>query len=168
MRKQDLAAAEPAAAEVVRVQAVRCPAGHLNPASQTTCRACASPIFPQEAMIVPRPSLGVLRLPSGDPVSLDRGVFIGRSPRIPEGWHGPRPNLLQVSSPGKDVSRTHAEIVLEGWHVLVRDLGSTNGTTLTLPGRNPMRIRDPEPVLVEPGTVIGLADEVFLRFEGTV
>ena len=49
--------------------------------------------------------------------------------------------------------------------MLVRDLGSTNGTTVTLPGQEPVRLRPSEEQGIEPGTVITLADEVALTFE---
>ena len=65
----------------------------------------------------------------------------------------------------RDISRNHAEVVLEGWHVLVRDLGSTNGTTVTLPGQEPVRLRPTEDHGIEPGAVITLADEVSLTYE---
>ena len=35
-----------------------------------------------------------------------------------------------MPSPERDVSRNHVEVILEGWHVLIRDLGTTNGTTV--------------------------------------
>ena len=41
-----------------------------------------------------------------------------------------RPHLVRLASAENDISRNHAEVILEGWHVLVRDLGSTNGTLL--------------------------------------
>jgi hypothetical protein len=49
--------------------------------------------------------------------------------------------------------------------VLVRDLGSTNGTTVTLPGQEPVRLRPTEDQGIEPGTVVTLADEVELTYE---
>ncbi len=55
--------------------------------------------------------------------------------------------------------------MLDGWHVLVRDLGSTNGTTVTLPGQEPVRLRPTEDQGIEPGTVVTLADEVVLTYE---
>ena len=49
--------------------------------------------------------------------------------------------------------------------MLVRDLGSTNGTTIALPGQEPVRLRPTEDQGIEPGTVISLADEVTLVYE---
>ncbi len=113
-----------------------------------------------------RPSLGVLRLSTGGSVSLDRGVILGRAPRVDEDVPaGERPHVLRVGGPDRDISRNHAEIVLEGWRVLVRDLGSTNGTTVTRPGQPPVRLRPGEPLEIEPGSVVSLADEVVLSYE---
>ena len=52
-----------------------------------------------------------------------------------------RPHLVRVTSAQNDISRNHVEILLEDWHVLIRDLGSTNGTTVALPGQHPVRLR---------------------------
>jgi hypothetical protein len=112
----------------------------------------------------PRPVLGALRLSTGDVVTLDRGVVLGRAP---EAGDGERPHLVKVLSPSGDISRVHLEVVLEGWHVLVRDLGSTNGSTVSVPGEAPVRVRAHELVAIEPGTEVSLADEVSFRFEVT-
>ncbi|MEP6798448.1 MAG: FHA domain-containing protein, partial [Lapillicoccus sp.] len=148
------------------VMAVRCPAGHLNPPEAARCRQCAQEVAPQEPFPAPRPPLGVLRLPSGDVVTLDRGIVLGRAPRtsldVPV---ASRPHVVRVASPQKDVSRTHLEVVLDGWQVLVRDLETTNGTLVTLPGEAPTPLLPDEPRVIAPGTRISLADEVELTYE---
>ncbi len=148
------------------VLAVLCPAGHASPPHSSACRVCGRDIPPQQPFQTPRPSLGVLRLPTGDVVMLDRGVLLGRSPKVNADLDaGMQPHLVRVPSPENDISRNHVEIVLEGWHVLIRDLGSTNGTTVTLPGQLPVRLRPSDQQVLEPGTVITLADEVAITFE---
>jgi len=148
------------------VLAVLCSAGHPSPPHAGTCRTCAREIPAQQPFQTPRPPLGVLRLASGDVVSLDRGVLLGRSPKVNADLPAAeRPHLVRVPSPENDISRNHVEVVLEGWHVLVRDLGSTNGTTVALPGQVPVRLRPGDQQLIEPGTTITLADEVSLTFE---
>lgn len=99
-------------------------------------------------------------------MTLDRGVLIGRRPTEPAGAVE-RPHLVRVNSPEHDVSRQHAEIVLEGWQVYVRDLGSVNGTTVTLPGQSSQRLREGDLQLLEHGAVIVLADEIQCVFEVT-
>jgi hypothetical protein len=148
------------------VLAVLCPAGHPSPPHAGSCRTCGREIPPQQPFPTPRPSLGVLRISTGGSVPLDRGVLLGRAPRVNEELPAnQRPHLLRVGGPDRDISRNHAEIVLEGWHVLVRDLGSTNGTTVTLPGQEAVRLRPTEDQGIEPGTVVTLADEVVLTYE---
>jgi pSer/pThr/pTyr-binding forkhead associated (FHA) protein len=137
----------------------------VNEPNATTCRACGQPVPRQVPLEISRPPLGVLRLSTGAVVTLDRGVVIGRDPVIPEHSRADHPNTLRVASPERDVSRTHLEVVLERWHVLVRDLGSTNGTVITQPGQPPLRLRPEEPQLLEPGAVVIMADEISFVFE---
>lgn len=148
------------------VLAVLCSAGHPSPPHAGTCRTCTREIPAQQPFQTPRPPLGVLRLATGDVVSLDRGVLLGRSPKVNADLPAAeRPHLVRMPSPDNDISRNHVEVVLEGWHVLVRDLASTNGTTVALPGQVPVRLRPGDQQLIEPGTTITLADEVSLTFE---
>ncbi len=148
------------------VLAVLCPAGHSSPPHSGACRLCGREIPPQQPFQTARPPLGLLRLASGDVVQLDRGVLLGRSPKVnAELSAADRPHLVRVASAQNDISRNHVEIVLEGWHVLIRDLGSTNGTTVALPGQHPVRLRPSDQQVIEPGTVITLADEVSLTYE---
>ena len=115
---------------------------------------------------MPRPPLGVLRLSTGDVVTLDRSVLLGRAPKLGDGLAAhDRPHVVKVPSPERDVSRNHVEVILEGWHVLIRDLGTTNGTTVTLPGESPVRLRANDQQVLEPGSVVSMADEVSFTFE---
>jgi hypothetical protein len=148
------------------VLAVLCPAGHPSPPHAVTCRVCDREIPPQQPFQTPRPPLGTIRLSSGDVVTLDRGVLLGRAPKLNADLPAAdRPHLVRVVSAENDISRNHVEVVLEGWHVLVRDLGSTNGTTITLPGQQPVRLRPSDSQVIEPGTVVGMADEVTFTYE---
>jgi hypothetical protein len=148
------------------VLAGRCPNGHLSPPHAPICRVCRSSMPEQGGFEIARPALGVLRLSTGDVVSLDRGVILGRAPEAPADA-AERPHAVRLVSPENDISRTHAEVVLDGWHVYVRDLGSTNGTVVTLPSQPPLRVRAHDLQLLESGTVVTLADEVSFTFEVT-
>ena len=113
-----------------------------------------------------RPALGVLRLSTGDVVTLDRGVLLGRSPTAPPDLPPDRqPHVVRVASPQRDISRNHLQVVLEGWQVLVRDLDTTNGTTITPPGGAPVRLSAGEAHVIEAGTLVSLADEVTFVLE---
>jgi hypothetical protein len=146
------------------VLAATCPAGHLSPAYAPQCRVCGLGISPQEPQTIARPVLGRLLLPDHETVDLDRPVIFGRSPQLLD-ERGERPHLINISRYGDYLSRMHLEVSLQGWHVLARDLGSTSGTTLTLPGREPESLRPDEPVVLEPGSVLDLAASYVLRFE---
>jgi hypothetical protein len=152
--------------EVQVVLAVVCTAGHHNPPDAGRCRRCGREVPPQQPFPTPRPTLGILRLSTGGVVPLDRGIILGRAPRV-DAQVPPdqRPHLVRVGGPDRDISRTHAEVLLDGWAVRVRDLGSTNGTTVTLPGQDPVRLTPTEECGIEPGTVITLAGEVSLTFD---
>jgi hypothetical protein len=150
------------------VRALLCPSGHVNPPSGAVCRRCGAPL-PQDTVIVPRPVLGVLRLSVGDEITLDRDVVMGRSPRADfTGTDGEeRPHVVKLPSADGDISRTHLRVSLDGWHVLVTDLNSTNGTLVTLPDRDPEQLRPGEPTPIQPGTVVTLADGIDFRYEVT-
>lgn len=149
------------------VQAVRCQHGHLSPPMAVSCRVCGFPLMGQAPTSVPRPTLGVLRLSTGDVVPLDRSVVMGRNPKVDGANAAERPHIVRLPSPGHDISRTHLEIRLDGWHVLLTDLNSVNGTVVTPPWQEPQRLRPNEAVPIEPGTVVSLADEVTFRYEVT-
>jgi hypothetical protein len=149
------------------VPAVRCPAGHLNPPQATRCRVCAVPVPPQASYQIPQPVLGILRLSTGGDVPLDRDVFLGRDPGHTEERKARKPHMLRLPSPGKDISRDHLEIRLVGWRVMVIDLGSTNGTTVIVPGGRPEPLAPGGSRMIEPGTQVVLAEEVSLVYEVT-
>jgi hypothetical protein len=154
---------EPSAA--ARVQAITCPRGHVNSPEAALCRICEDPLEPQEPIWLFRPSLGLLRFSTGQVVELDRRVVVGRSPSVERVSGDELPQLVQVDSPDQDVSRSHAEVRLEGWRVLVVDLDSVNGTVVTAPGRPPERLNALEPYPLVPGAVVDLAGEVTFEYD---
>ena len=146
------------------VLAVSCPLGHLTPPVSPQCRTCHQRVAPQEPRRVDRPSLGGLRLPTGEVVPLDRGVVLGRKPAPAEGstdW----PHLVHLPADHSFVSRRHLQIELDGWDVVARDLDSRGGTTIAPPGRDPQRMRPGDAYVLEPGTVLDLAQVYAVRFE---
>ncbi|MEU4361360.1 FHA domain-containing protein [Promicromonospora sp. NPDC023987] len=160
-----------------RILAVTCENGHANPTARENCRECGSALS-AEAELAARPSLGRMVVTSGaatsgaagvrggQVVELDRPVIVGRRPRTNNTSADQMPRLVTVSSPQQDISRSHTEISLEDWHVLVTDLATTNGTTLLRPGQPPRRLHPNEKELVSDGDVVDLGDGVTLTFEG--
>jgi hypothetical protein len=167
----------PANPNAPKILAVTCENGHPNPTARENCRECGSALS-AEAALAPRPSLGRMIVTSGTAtggasgvrggqvVELDRPVIVGRRPRTNNTSADQMPRLVTVSSPQQDISRSHTEISLEDWHVLVTDLATTNGTTLLRPGQPPRRLHPNEKELVSDGDVVDLGDGVTLTFEG--
>lgn len=149
------------------VVATRCPQGHLTQAYGAVCRVCREPVSPQQHVEVPRPTLGLLRLSTGAVVTLDRGAILGRNPRVPSDFVGDQPNLVRVVDPEKGVSSQHLEVSLDYWNVNLRDLGSTNGTEVVLPGAMPMMLPKGASVILEPGSRVILGGTVSMVFEVT-
>lgn len=146
------------------VLAVVCLNRHLSSPYAPACRICGAAIPEQQPRRIARPSLGRLVLSTGAAVNLDKGVVFGRSPQTTADGAA-RPNLIKLDA--AEISRQHAEVRLEDWQVLLRDLGSGNGTTITLPGRAAELIRPRVDYALEPGTVIGIADIVTVMYEVT-
>ena len=146
--------------------AVLCLRGHPNPPTSALCRICGREVPEQQAYETPRPPLGVLRLSTGDVVSLDRGVIMGRAPQAPPGLPPElQPHVVRIASPQRDLSRNHVQVVVEGWQVILRDLDTTNGTTVTPPRGTTTRLRAGDPMVLDPGTVVSLAGEVSFTYE---
>jgi len=147
------------------VHGVWCPGRHPNPPSATRCRICELPIADADPVTMPRPVLGRLRFSNGSEVVLERSAIIGRSPRAERVSAQGIPQLISVASPDQDISRSHLEVRLDGWHVLIVDLHSTNGTVVTAPGQAPERLRGGEEVPIAPGTLVSLADDLTFVYE---
>ncbi len=141
----------------------QCQGGHLNPPQATACRVCGRPVD-GETFRVDQIELGTFRFSSGRNVPVTGTILIGRSPK-PAGGHSGPVELVEVPSPRHDISRTHVEVRVEGWQVLVVDRGSTNGTVITIPGRQPQRLRAGEPFPLPVGGSVNLADEVEFVYE---
>ncbi len=148
-----------------QIMVAHCPDGHPNPPHATSCRVCAQPVPDQQPQPRPRPVVGVLRFESGAVVALERGLVIGRNPRVDGEAGGEVPQLVPVPSPEQNISRSHLRLDLHGWDVVVTDLGSQNGSEITVPGRPPQRLHADQPVTIPAGTRVGLAGEVFFTYE---
>jgi len=144
------------------VRARKCPAGHLSSDYAVYCRVCEVPLPEQVAAMLPVPVLGLLRLSNGDTISLDRNVVMGRDPSGDRGGV----NLVQVGRENDtEISRTHVEIRPANWDVLVRDLGSMNGTSISRPGCPPEKLAPHIDEILYPGTRVTLGDQFFFVFE---
>lgn len=171
MTREQLAALRQAESEPAptpganEVLAVMCDARHPNPPQAATCRSCGVPLGTARPVSVPRPPLGVLVFSNGDRIIADRQILIGRNPRITGTSTSELPRIVKFESAGQGLSRTHAEVRLEGWQMLLEDLQSTNGTEVVLPGQAVRRMHAGEPVVIVPGTSIDFGDELTCTVE---
>ncbi|HWS58037.1 MAG TPA: FHA domain-containing protein, partial [Actinotalea sp.] len=116
---------------------------------------------PALAVPTPRtPPPAKLLMSSGLTVALNRPVLIGRAPQVTRVASDEIPRLLTVASPNQDISRTHAEVRMDGEDVIVTDLHSTNGVLLLRQGSGPQRLHPGEPTVVEHGVVVDLGEGV--------
>lgn len=113
----------------------------------------------------PSRKVATLITSTGDRYRLDRTAVIGRRPQSVRAT-GEVPILVTVPSPSQDISRSHAEIRVEGDDVLAVDLGTTNGTILVRPGKDPVRLHPGEPTLLVPNDCLHIGDGVVISFEG--
>jgi hypothetical protein len=141
-----------------------CSQGHPNPPTRPQCSACGAGLLP-DAVQVSRPRLGRARLSTGELLDLDQSLVIGRQPSVSRVQGGVMPRLVQVPSPEGDISRSHVEVRLEGWHVMLCDLKATNGTVLVREGQPPRRLAQNEMAILLDGDIAELGDNISLRFE---
>ena len=142
-----------------------CPVGHANPPERSTCSVCSQQLQGGPCS-VERPPLGGVEISSGGSFLLDRSAVIGRRPRASRVSGSDVPQLITVPSPQQDVSRSHLELRLEGWHVLAVDLGTTNGTTLHRDGQEPRRLSARESIVLQDTDRLDLGDGVILTMRG--
>ncbi|MEA3551681.1 FHA domain-containing protein [Pseudarthrobacter sp. C1] len=156
------AVADPQAGPTVLARV--CSQGHANPPTRAQCAACGAGLHP-DAVQVPRPRLGRVRLSTGELLDLDQSLVIGRQPSVSRVQGGVMPRLVQVPSLEGDISRSHVEVRLEGWHVMLCDLKATNGTVLVREGQPPRRLAQNEMAILLDGDIAELGDNISLRFE---
>ena len=141
-------AVEPGSAGLV--EAVLCANQHSNPPRSTICRVCAAEISPDTpVMLVAQPSVGHLRFEDSSVVEVDGALLVGRKPKSDDA----RPVVVDHA----EVSRSHVEVTIDGWSVLVTDLGSRNGTwVIPTSDPTPIKLDEQVPYLLEHGTTVHL------------
>ncbi|MGP4032473.1 FHA domain-containing protein [Pseudarthrobacter sp. 1C304] len=165
-RSRPAAAPDPGAAPSTgpMVLARVCPQGHANPSTYSQCGRCGAPL-PGDGIQVRRPRLGRVRLSTGELIDLDQSLIVGRQPSVSRVQGAVMPKLVQVASPSGDISRSHVEVRLEGWHVMLCDLKATNGTVLIREGQPPRRLAQGEMAILLDGDIADVGDGISLRFE---
>ncbi|MDO4791638.1 MAG: FHA domain-containing protein [Buchananella hordeovulneris] len=146
------------------VLALLCNVGHPNPTHASSCRSCGGPLSTQTTS-VPRPALGRLVFSTGEVITLDRDVVVGRRPRAIAEPGRQEAQIVPVPSPKQEISRTHCQIRVDDWEVRVKDMGSNNGTYLTRPGEAALRLSDKTPMILQVGDRLDLGEGISIRME---
>jgi len=149
------------------IQGVYCKNGHFDDPDALFCAICG--ISMNQQTLVPRPGerppLGVLLLDDGAVFQLDSDYVVGREPGLDSSVAAGNARPLRVSDESGIVSRVHARIQLDGWRVLVTDLGSANGTRVLLPSQPADQPLAPQvPVVLATGSQVDLGGRGF-RYE---
>lgn len=104
---------------------------------------------------------------TGDVVSVDRTVLVGRAPEARRFASHDQPYVVTVASPHQEISSTHLEIRpgagADHGSAIATDLGSTNGTVLAQPGLEPEDLTPGIAVSLVPGAVLDLGDGVTIQ-----
>ncbi|MBD5785579.1 RDD family protein [Cellulosimicrobium terreum] len=111
---------------------------------------------PARSALQPAPVSPVaLELESGELRAVDGPTLIGRNPQAPDAgsW-----NLVAVDDPTRSVSKTHAELGVDGGGLWVTDRGSTNGTVVSAPGTPPRVVAPGTRVRVPVGGTVHVGD----------
>jgi hypothetical protein len=140
--------------------------GQANATRRPDCSNCGTSLS-GDAVRVPRPVLGWAVISNGQSFPLDHPLVMGRRPQAPFSPHD-APHLVTVDGPDHDISRSHLRVDLEDWSVLVRDLGSTNGTVLHRPGQPDRKLHKNEPVAAVSGDIFDLGSGVTMTMRDLV
>jgi hypothetical protein len=139
------------------VMGVYCQNGHFNDPEAIACAQCGNALNRRSRVTRPgpRPALGVLVLDDDRTFQLDGDYLIGRDPALAEPVAAGQAKPLRIVDADSTVSRVHARIHLDGWQVLMTDLGSANGSRIQPPGTDAEQPLDPQvPVPLQGGTRI--------------
>lgn len=146
------------AADAPSVLGVYCKNGHFGDPAARSCAVCGvsmtqKTLVPERA---PRPPLGVLAFDDGSIVQLDSDYVIGREPTLNASVAAGQARPLSVVDDAGIVSRAHAALQLDGWRVLITDLGSANGTHLRRAGEAPEQLTPHVAVELPPGSHVDM------------
>ena len=145
------------------VEATMCERGHSNPPGASSCFSCGLSIGAEPNWtVIEQPTVGRLVFVDGQVIPIDRRIVIGRKPTVEEG------HTLAVTIDQAEVSRSHATVTVEGWMVLLTDLGSRNGTYICPPeSSTPIRLDEGVQHFLEDGTTVHLGGpDASFTFEG--
>lgn len=103
--------------------------------------------------------LPAFRLDDGEVVRVDRPGYIGRRPSAPDGSM-PDALLVTVPDPDRSLSRTHGRFGVKNGRIWFEDLGSGNGSALTLPDGRTGKLTPHQRIALAPGTRLHLGARI--------
>lgn len=140
------------------VHGVRCTCDAFVHPQVLTCARCARPVTsPRQTVTEPGLPVAWLTLDDGRRRALAGRLVIGRAPGLADAVAARAAAPLRLDDTERSVSRTHAELWVDGWTVWARNLEARNGTFLRPKGADDgllLRGSDASPVL--PGTAVRL------------
>jgi len=144
-----------------------CAEGHLNDPRAMACARCGSPTEDGEDVVGPRPPLGRIVFDDGAVFTVDAGYLVGRMPEADARARTGELQPIVVEDRSGSVSRVHAEILINGWDVVLVDSGSRNGTFVAGPDEDGWTPLSPgRTSVLLPGTRVRMGGRTFL-FEPT-
>ncbi|MGH8908988.1 MAG: FHA domain-containing protein [Egibacteraceae bacterium] len=144
---------DPVAAPIV--PGIRCPNGHFNRPEARHCSVDGLVLQVTAGTRAPRPPLGALVLDNGSVYRLDSDYVLGREPELDDAVRAGRARPIPLPDDTREISRVHAAVRLDGWDVMVIDLGSVNGTRVQLPGGPSwVFVGQQQPTPITPGAVM--------------
>lgn len=131
---------------------------------ETILGSARQPQTPDDATVLGarRVARAGLVFDDGRTIALAERIVVGRAPRASA---RPGARLVQLPSPRREISGTHAELELDGEVLLLSDLESTNGTVVTTPGADPVLVRGGEPYALPLGSIVDFGDGNRASFE---
>jgi FHA domain-containing protein len=149
------------------IQGVYCKNGHFDDPNALFCAVCGISMNQKTLVISPgtRPPLGVILVDDGAVFQLDGDYIIGREPGLDQAVASGRARPLRIADDSGIVSRVHAKVALDGWRVLLTDLGSANGTRVRQQKEGIDQLLEPHhPWVLSAGSQIDLGGRGF-RYE---
>lgn len=151
--------------DVPQVQGFLCSRGHLNDPRGLFCGVCGIRMSDRTGVLTigRRPPLGLFVFDDGSTFTVDADYLLGREPEIDPGVRGGALRPLTLQDVRGAVSRRHARITLDGWNVLITDVGSANGTFLAgRTGENWQALVPHRPFRLEAGTRVRVGSRLFI------
>lgn len=114
------------------IEGIMCSRHHFNDPRARFCGSCGIAMHHVSIVMVrrPRPVLGQLVFDTGETFQIANDVVIGRTAADDSLVAGGDARSLVPAGDTSALSRTHAEIRLRGWDVVLSDRSSLNGTFL--------------------------------------